>query len=196
MLLNISTMIKTTLQQIAEIQFGLYVQPENIGDAAYLQVKHFDDNGAIVTPVDAFTPIGTKAEGHLLQDGDVLLVGKGFRNFAWTYTESIGPAVASSVFFVLRARQSRVLPEFLSIIFNAPQTQAHLQTLGAGSSIPSIRKSELEAFPIPIPAIDVQKKIVEINRLHKQDLELSGRIIIEKKKMFNAVMQNLIYNND
>lgn len=188
--------MKVQLGEIAKIQFGLYTQPEDAGNTAYLQAKHFDEWNRVTSPLDTFINIDNKSKGHLLKDGDILLVGKGFRTFAWTYGEAIGPAVASSIFFVIRPDRKRVLPEFLTLIFNAPQTQSYFQTLGAGSSIPSIRKSELEAFPVALPPVEVQQKAIEIKKLHDHDVELSSRIMAEKKRLFQAITQNLIYQHN
>lgn len=185
--------MKVQVGEIARIQFGLYAQPEDTGDISYLQVKHFDEENRISYPLGTFVNRDKKNKGHLLEDGDILLVGKGFRIFAWTYVETIGPAVASSIFFVIRPDRKRVLSEFLTLTFNTSQTQSYFQTLGAGSSIPSIRKSELEALPIELPPVEVQQKVIDIKKLYDHDMELSSRIMAEKKRLFQAITQNLIH---
>lgn len=183
------------LSDIAQLQFGLYTKPSNEGNAAYLQAKHFDNWGNQTEKIDTFVQIGQKNESHLLQDGDIILVGKGMRNFAWTYDKAYGPAIASSIFFVVKTDRSRVIPEFLTTLFNMPQTQAYFQTLGAGSSIPSIRKSELEAFMVKLPSLELQQKAIEIKQLHYKDMEISNNIISEKQKVYQAVIKKLIYQN-
>ena len=74
-----------------------------------------------------------------------------------------------------------------------PQTQAYFQTLGAGSSIPSIRKSELEAFTIKLPSLELQQKAIAIKQLHYNDMEISRKIISEKQKVYQAVIKNIVY---
>lgn len=181
------------LSDIANLQFGYYTKPRDNGDVAYLQAKHFDDWGNQTDQVDTFIQINDKQERHLLEDGDILLVGKGMRNFAWTYYKEFGAAVASSIFFVIKPDRTKVIPEFLTTFFNMPRTQEYFQTLGAGSSIPSIRKSELEAFTIDLPSLDIQQKAVTINQLHQKNMELSRQIIAEKQKVFQAVIFDLIH---
>jgi len=184
--------LKLKIGDIATLQFGLYSKPDSNAEAAYLQAKHFDDWGNLNEPIDTFVPINSKTKSHLLEDGDILLVGKGMRNFAWTYYKAFGPAIASSIFFVIKADRSRVIPDFLTTLFNMPQTQAYFQTLGAGSSIPSIRKSELEAFMLMLPSLDLQQKAIAIKQLHYQDMEISKQIISEKQKVYQAVIKNII----
>ncbi len=186
--------MKVKLSDIAQLQFGVYAKPKESGNAAYLQAKHFDDWGNQHQQIDTYLQIDQKNETHLLQEGDILLVGKGQRNFAWTYHKSFGPAIASSIFFVIKPDTSRVIPEFLTTIFNMPQTQAYFQVLGAGSSIPSIRISELEDFAVALPSLEVQKRTVEIKQLHYKDMELSQKILSEKQKVYQAAINKLIFN--
>lgn len=183
------------LGDIAQLQFGLYAKPTDAGNAVYFQAKHFDEWGDRAELVDAFIEIDSKNQSHLLEDGDILFVGKGMRNFAWTYDKVYGPAIASSIFFVIKSDRSKVLPEFLTTLFNLPQTQAYFQSLGAGSSIPSIRKSELEAFTLKLPGLEVQKEAIRIKQLHYFDMDLSKRIISEKQRLFQAVIRKLINQN-
>ncbi len=100
--------------------------------------------------------------------------------------------MASSIFFVIKVDQTRVIPEFLTTLFNMPLTQAYFQTLGAGSSIPSIRKSELEAFSFVLPSLELQQKAIAIKELHYKDMDLTKNIIAEKQKVYQAVIKNII----
>jgi len=185
--------MRVKLGDIAQLHFGLYAKPSDQGNAVYLQAKHFDDRGEQTEKVDTFIQIDQRHESHLLEDGDIILVGKGKRNFAWTYHKTFGPAIASSIFFVIKADLSKVVPEFLTTLFNMPHTQAYFQTLGAGSSIPSIRKSELEAFTFQLPTLDLQEKTIAIKQIHYKDMELTQKILSEKQKVYQAVIKKLIY---
>lgn len=187
-----TSVMKVKLSDVAQLQFGLYTRPTDEGNAVYLQAKHFDGWGNQKGKVDTFIQIDRKNESHLLEDGDIILVGKGMRNFAWTYDKTFGPAIASSIFFVIKADRSRVIPEFLTTLFNMPQTQAYFQILGAGSSIPSIRKSELEAFTVKLPSLELQQKAVDIKQLHYKDMDISKKILSEKQQLFQTVIKNLI----
>lgn len=185
--------MNSALSDVAKLQLGFYAKPDEEGNIKYLQAKHFTDSGELLSDVDTFINVSEKNESHLLKDGDLLFAGKGFRNFAWTYFSEIGDAVASSIFFVIRPDKDKVYPEFLTTLFNTPKYQAYFQSLGAGSSITSIRKSELEAMAINLPSLEVQKKIMEIKKLHQQDLNLSKEIIEKKETRFQSVVNQLLY---
>ena len=174
------------------MKFGLYVKPLEKGFAKYLQAKNFDDFGNLQSDVDAFVNIDNKNESHLLEDGDVLFVGKGFRNFAWTYHKSIGPAIASSIFYVIRINKVNINPDFIATLFNSQKYQSLFQSMGAGSSIPSIRKAELESVMIDIPKLEIQNNIATISALHAEEIKLTNQIIEHKKALFQGVINKIV----
>lgn len=184
------------LKNIANIKFGLYVKPLDNGFAKYLQAKNFDDFGNLQNDIDAFVNIDNKNESHLLEDGDVLFVGKGFRNFAWTYNKSIGPAIASSIFYVIRPNKLKANPNYITTLFNSQKYQNQFQSMGAGSSIPSIRKGELESIMIEMPKIEIQNKVAYISALHSEEIKLSNQIIKHKKALFQGAINKIIKHNN
>ena len=183
---------KTSVASVSDIRFGLYAQPDPSGTTAYLQVRQFSEDGRLTTQADEYINIDKKTEPHLLKGGDVLFAGKGNRLFSWCYTLTDHPAVASSIFFVLRPDQRLVHPEYLAAILNAPQSKAAFQQLGSGTNIFSIRKSELGAFEIPLPPMKQQKRIAALTALHQQQIELSQKLITEKQTLYNAIISKLI----
>jgi restriction endonuclease S subunit len=191
--LKLSTMIKmTAVASVSDISFGLYAQPKESGSAAYLQVRQFSHDGRLTTQADEYINLDKKTEPRLLKEGDVLFVGKGNRLFSWCYTQSDQPAVASSIFFVLRPDHRLIYPEYLAAILNAPQSKATFQQIGGGTNIFSIRKSELGAFQIPLPRMQQQKRIAALAALHRQEIELSQKLIAEKQKLYTAIISKLI----
>jgi restriction endonuclease S subunit len=168
----------STIASVWDIHFGLYAQPEPDGSVAYLQVRQFNDDGRLMAEADEYINIDHKDEAHILQNGDILFAGKGNRLFAWCYKKTDQqPAVASSIFFVLRPNTNLIYPEYLAAILNAPQSKAAFQQIGAGTNILSIRKSELGAFRIPLPSLQQQKRIAALTALHQQQIELAQQLI-------------------
>ena len=180
------------LKDISDLQFGFYDKPKIEGGVRYLQVKHFNDFGLFKDEADEWVDITEKSKSHLLEDGDILFVGKGMRNFAWKYKADMGKAIASSIFFVIKPKQELVDTDYLVTIFNSSKYQSFFQSLGAGSSIPSIRKNELEAVEVPLPPIAIQRGIAKLNELHQEELRLTGRLIDEKNKLFQAVINDIL----
>lgn len=185
--------MKKNLKDLTTIRFGFHASPQEQGPIAYLQARQFSDAGVLLAGNETYLDMDEKNQSHLLQDGDVLFVGKGFRTFAWCYRISYGPAIASSIFFVMQPDQTQVYPEYLATVFNLPQSQAYFQQLGAGSSITSIRKNELGEFKVPLLPLEQQKQIVELTRLHTQEVHLLEAILQEKKNLYTATISTLIH---
>jgi len=187
--------LKQRLEHISTIQFGFYSNAEDHGDVAYILGKHLIDRPNLSTDSDSFISLTPKSYGHLLADGDVLLVGKGQRNLAWTYRDIMGPAVASSIFFVIKPNKDQLLSDYLTILFNTPRMQAHFRTIGAGSSMPSIRKSELGATRLEVPALELQQQIIRLHQQHQKEMALTKQIINEKEKRYHALISQMIYQD-
>lgn len=184
--------MKKTISEIAHIRFGLYSQPTLSGDVAYLQARHFNEQGRMITKPDEFVKLDVREESHLLKDGDILFVGKGSRMFAWCYRESSGPCIASSIFFVIRPKNKLVHPEYLATILNTRRSRANFQQVGSGTNILSIRKSELGAFEIPLLSLDEQQQIAELSEMHQQEIFITKQLITLKEKLYAGIISKLI----
>ncbi len=62
---------------------------------------------------------------------------------------------------VVRPTPGRVLPEFLSFFLKSEVFRSWTRQ-SSGANIKNIRKSELEAFPVPLPADAEQRRIVDL----------------------------------
>lgn len=178
---------------MSSIRLGYYEKaPQSEGDIAYLQVRHIDVNADRVEKVDTFIDNSAGLEAHLLKYGDVLFAAKGTRNFAWSYSESIGNAIASTAFLVIRSDLGKMMPEFLAIILNHPNQQAKFQQMVSGSSMPSIRKQDMEELTIPFPDLDLQKKIVDLHKSLIEERALMNALLNEKEKLVQSVIKEII----
>ncbi|MBB3840280.1 restriction endonuclease S subunit [Runella defluvii] len=182
------------LSEIAEIRFGYYDAPSEDGELHYLQAKHFDESGILTRFDESYIPKDEKSQKHILKPGDILLAGKGYRLFAWQYRGEPTPAVASTLFFVIEPLDKTViLPEYLTTFLNLPQTQAYLKQLGAGTSIPSIRKNELSDLSIAVPDASIQQKVAQIYSLHIQEIDLLRQLIVEKQVFIENLLKKIIH---
>jgi restriction endonuclease S subunit len=73
-----------------------------------------------------------------------------------------------------------------------PVNISHFQQLGAGSSIPSIRKNELAEFKINLLPLDTQLKVVKLQKLHQKEIELHSNLIIKKNELYQKIISNIV----
>jgi hypothetical protein len=140
--------LKTALKHITNIQTGVFAKPINEGEIVYLQAKHFDETGQLISFLHPDLLAENISGKHLLQQGDVLFAAKGTKNFAvWYESLPAGhtgknlPAVASTSFFVIRLKENtidKVLPEYLAWYINQPVSQKFLKGNAMGTFIVSI----------------------------------------------------------
>ncbi|MBA4411630.1 MAG: restriction endonuclease subunit S [Bacteroidota bacterium] len=184
--------MKTTLENIASIQTGVFAKPALDGDLVYLQARHFDENGQLIGELHPDLMADDISEKHFLKSGDVLFAAKGNKNFASVYEDQYPKSVASTSFFVIRLHDSKILPEYFAWFMNSPKTQLFLKSTALGSSIASISKAVLEKLEISVPNIQTQRVILEITSLRSQEKKIRQKIeslqeIIIQQKIFNAI---------
>lgn len=183
------------LHGLAQIFSGTYSSTINDGEVFYIQARDFDENRQIVNNLKPVLSYEENLEKHFLQPGDVLIVAKGASFLSAVFDGSYSPAVASTVFLVIRIRnKSSVDPQFVSWYLNQSSIQSYLLSLSRGTSIPSINKKMLLEIDIPVPTIEKQKLIIELMQLQQKDKILKRRIEELKEIQMNQIITNAINN--
>ena len=74
------------------------------------------------------------------------------------------PARVNQHVAIIRSQKNRLLPKYLSYYLASPYMQAHMLNLavGKGASRNALTKDMIASFPIPIPNIEIQQRIVDI----------------------------------
>lgn len=187
---------KISICNICELSFGQHLKSKDQGEVKYLQIKNFSEEGIFLDNVETYIEQDMVKATSLLSDGDILFVGKGMKFFAYKYDEKIGKAVASSVFFVIKVHETKVLPDYLVCILNQPKSLAYFYGASAGSSIPSIRKKELLDFEIPIPPLNEQENIVSYYQNHLEQQKLISEIKSKNQILFHQAINQLTQVNN
>lgn len=184
--------MKKLINHITSIQTGLFAKPSGIGEVVYLQSKHFDENGHLLSTLHPDLMAEGISEKHLLRNGDVLFAAKGTKNFAAVYESHNEPAVASTSFFVIRLIDKKVMPEYLAWFLNSHKTQTLLKGQAIGTSIPSISKHVLENLEMTVPIIETQKAILQITKLRNKEKVLKQKIETLREKQIQQQILNAI----
>lgn len=165
--------------------FRQKVEHDPNGSVSVIQMKDLEDYSTIT----AFTLTRVVGESisnkYFLKKGDILFICKGSNNYALVYDLDKPKAVASSAFFVLRPDTFKILPAYLAWYINQIPVQKYLKENMAGSYIPNINKSTIEAIEIVLPKIDIQKKVVEMDFLRKREYLLT-KVLLDRRKQHIA----------
>lgn len=187
--------MKTQLKDIAYLMSGIYAKPDILADIYYLQGNHFVGTGEFDPAIKPQLKLNNKYEKQLLQNDDILFAAKGFNNFAVVYHESIGKAVASSSFIIIRMKSqyvNKVFPEYLKwLLSNSPQIEEFYKQKPA-STVPSISIGQLSALEIEIPDYNTQQLIVNTYECRAKEVQLIRQLEKLKDKKIQFTVFNTI----
>jgi restriction endonuclease S subunit len=168
--------------------FRSKVKNDPEGNLSVIQMKDLEAGytriGADLTMISSAN-ISAK---YLLQKNDILFISKGWNNFAVEYQPNLHMAIAASAFFILRPDPAKVFPSYLAWYINQLPVQKYLKEKTAGTYIPNVNKDTLEGIMILLPPMDVQKKIVMIDNLRKQEHELLKEISLKRKALVSTAL--------
>jgi len=191
---NVNSKIMNLLDVLLLFATGFYTKPNRLGNAVYLQGKHFNKLGEfkaeINYPLNVF--VDEKNKRHYLNDEDLLFVSKGENNRTCIYTRDIGPAVASTLFFVLRVNKEIIRPRYLLWYLNTKETRKKIERMSKGSRIPSVSKKLLEKLEIHVPPLIVQDKILNVANASKRERQLLSQLVLDKKIYIENALLNII----
>lgn len=163
---------------------------EPAGTCRVVQLRDVDwDAGRIVWQgLDRVNGIEPRSH-HLLRAGDVLFAAKGQTNGAVLVTED-GRAVATSAFFVIRARRPDVLGTYVAWYINTASAQVQLQKCARGTSLRSISKSCLGSLELPLPPIEMQHRIARAAQLAAEERRLLAELSTQKARLVEEACLN------
>lgn len=185
------------IKEIAEILFGVYAKERSTtGGVLYLQIGDFDANGNLVLGKDKSYINQTEInnERQLLTSGDILLPAKGLKNAAFYISEHYLPAVASSLFFVIRVQDpTTILPQFLAIYLNHPATQSKIKAMISSTlTVPVLNKKEFQELPVPIISLAEQKEIIQLHHIYQQERAITIQLLEKKEQLFHGIFTQII----
>jgi hypothetical protein len=164
------------------------------GRYAVIQAKDVDDSLNFDRERLVRVNLEGDPERYLVQQGDVVFLSRGIHPWALAISEPIGDTVVPSSFYILRADPQRVRPEYLAWFLNHPKTQVTLGDIAKGSNIPFISMREFGDFPVQIPALKIQEKIVSLARLNDREQQLLKELGILRGRLVDAVCFDLAHD--
>lgn len=181
------------LQDITRIQFGVSIKTASEGILPCLQVSNITLEGDIDEEQLVFVKNGLSAEEHLLGAGDLVLPAKGQKFSSAIISQNFNNGiVASSSLLVIKVSDDRVLPEYLHWYLNLSRIKWSLEAEATGTNILSLSIKALREFPIELPDLETQKKIINLNKLQKEEQIKMRQLGVARKKLIEALTKKLI----
>jgi restriction endonuclease S subunit len=181
------------LKDIALISSGINERRNPQGTIYYLGASDFIGANTLNRLIEPSIMSSPKLERHFLMKNDVVVLVKGHNGFvAHTIIDDSKPMVASSIFMVLRNTISSVYPKYIAWYINLESTQKELRSYSRGTALPSINRAILGDLDIKIPILNIQKNIVEIDELKKQESRLTNQLDKLKTIKLELLLKNKI----
>ncbi len=185
--------MKIKVKDISKISTGIYTKTSAVGDVYYLQARDFDEHRKLKVGLNPNISGSNAVCKHLLQKGDLLIAAKGGDFFAAVYNDEVTPAVASSMFLVLReVNQQMILSQFLAWQINHPNVQKQLTAGAKGTNLLSINKSTVGELELWAPTMDKQRAILHFEQLRNKERHLTDRITALKNKVIDQKILNTL----
>lgn len=187
------------LEDVAKIQTGVAKNSKLAGDmieVPYLRVANVQDGYLDLTEVKTLQLEQSRLERFMLQDEDVLVnEGGDFdklgRGFIWR--NQISPCVHQNHVFVVRTKQSKLLPMFFNYLSGSQHgKQYYLGCAKQTTNLASLNSSQLRKFPVILPSVEEQKIICEIIGSIDIVLQRLGNKYSYTEAKKKALMQGLI----
>lgn len=185
--------LKEISEIIAGYTFREALKNDPSGGTKVLLVKNINDDGAInhseLTRINLISP----RTNAFIAKNDVLLSSRGiFR--AGVFDKETKNTIAASSLFILRIKNSNVIPGYLSIYLNSEAGQNSIQKILTGSTIKTILRGALEGLSIPIPPLTIQKIIIDISDNWQKREKLLNRKINFSKNITEGAIKQLLTN--
>ena len=183
------------VSEIAVVRSGYHfrgkVEPVQDGEYRVVQIKDFDADRCLNLNVLERVNLERDGEPHLIRKNDVLFLSRGQKRFAFAVMQELSDAVAASYFYVMRISNQRVSPEYLAWYINQAPFQEELANLATGTHMPFVSLEEFRKLGIPVPNMEVQRKIIELDALARREQGLM-RNIADKRAQIAAQRAKLV----
>ncbi len=185
------------LDSIALVNSGV-TKGRNLNDAAkisvpYMRVANVQDGRLDLSEIKEIEIKEGELDKYLLQSGDILLTEGGDpdklgRGAVW-YNQ-ISNCIHQNHIFRVRADKEVLSPEFLSFQFGSQYgKQYFLKAAKQTTGIASINSTQLKAFPVLIPPIQLQLKFASIVADTEQLRQKQKQSEMELENLFQSLLQ-------
>ena len=124
----------------------------------------------------------------ILKREDILFMARGDRNFSVLLQGLPEPTLAAACFFIIRGFSEDALPGYLWWYLNQPPAEQYLiRHSGRGVHMPVVRRSVLEKIDIPLPSIEIQRSVTELDAVRRQEKRLAQHMIEKRKELVTAI---------
>ena len=187
---------RVELRDVARVQPGYLsrtqVQSSPNGTHVLLQAKNVSNNGDLRLATAARFNPERNPDLYRVSRGDILLIARGQNHNAHLVDADLRDVLASSVFYIIRPNEGKVLPGYLSWYINQPNVQSVLDSASSGTGIGYITRPAIEQISIIVPPLDTQHRIVDAIGLWRRQQSLQAGLELKRSTLLHAFLRQAI----
>jgi type I restriction modification DNA specificity protein len=168
------------LKEIATTRVGVTLrrslEVDPTGWMSVVQAKDIGEHGELMRNGIVSTKSVALHGDHQLRPGDVLIQSRGIRYRAAVVGDGNEKMIAASPLYVIRVKAHEIDPAFLVHILRSRVVQAHLRREATGTHVPQVSRAVFDNLAVPVPSLDVQRKIVDATELVEQERDVSAKL--------------------
>ena len=163
----------------------------------FLTLSDIQD-GRIQSELSYLTTIDVKQKKYCLQDGDVILSKNSAPFKVATADANDGQILVNGNLYIIRLKQDLILPYYLQAYLQSENGQNALKGISQGTSFSTISVDALRSLEIPLPPMEVQKKIADEFEDRIQELSMlknkMDRVRKTSTEVFDSVVSEYLKN--
>lgn len=179
---------KKYLADIAEIRFGVNARSMDEQGVPFITARNFSRDGRFSEKKVFRIDNRLVKKRDFLKNGEVLFMGKGYRNFSTVWKGWMDHAVASATFFILRPDKEKINSNYLAWYLTSDLSKRYFNRDLKVSTINIINRSRLEKLPVVVPPLEEQEKIVRIFETWQKEKQLINRWTERMELMVNSIL--------
>jgi type I restriction enzyme S subunit len=190
----------TPLGDVSVIAGGVTLGREISGSGSielpYLRVANVQDGYIDTSDMKVIRVLRAEVGRYLLRSGDVLMTEGGDfdklgRGAVWD--GSIDPCLHQNHIFRVRCDPSALLPEFLAMYSASSAGRRNFVLMSKQTTnLASINMTQLKTFPVPIPSLSEQSRIVAAANAQGSDLRCESETLHKLRLVKQGLMDDLL----
>lgn len=187
---------RVPLGKLADVRSGVTkgrkLRGKETVDVPYLRVANVQDGFLDLSEVKIMTVLPYDVDKYRLEDGDILMTEGGDpdklgRGTVWR--NQIERCIHQNHIFRVRTNREKLVPEYLAALLQTQYAKRYfLSCAKRSSNLASVNSTQLKAFPVPLPPIQLQEKFISVVEQCVQATERLAEGLKDVGRLFASMM--------
>jgi len=188
------------LGELAQIASGVTLGSEPTGGSSielpYLRVANVQNDYFDTSEMKLVRILRSQAKHYSLRVGDLLLTEGGDwdklgRGAVWD--GHIQPCLYQNHLFRVRCDLRQILPEYLAMYTSSTKGRSYFARIAKQTSnLATINSTELKAMQVPVPPLDLQRKLINSIQDCSDSIDKSSKLLAKMQSIKQGLIEDLL----